>query len=56
MMARTEEQIAELSKVRYEAELAILQNIADDKVNAGAMREYAEAYALLTGKLSTKSN
>lgn len=53
-MARTDEEITAQRSLYYAAEAAILQNIADDRVNAAGIRDYAEAYALLTGKLAAK--
>jgi hypothetical protein len=54
-MARTEEENAAMSKMRYKAELALLTNIADDELNSSIIRDYAEAYALLTGKLTSQA-
>lgn len=54
-MARTDEEISAMSSMRYKAEMALLNNIAEDTLNSATIRDYAEAYALITGKLSVQS-
>lgn len=54
-MARTQEQSDAIDQARYEAEAAVLKIIAGGQVNAAAIRDLAEAHALLTGKLTAKS-
>jgi hypothetical protein len=53
-MMLTDEEIQTRNKLFYAAEETILQKIVDGGITAGATRDLAEAYALLTGKLTAK--
>jgi hypothetical protein len=53
-MVLTDEEIDTRNKLFYAAESTLLQNIVNNDVSAAAIRDYAEAFALLTGKLTAK--
>lgn len=50
----TDEEIDARNKLFYAAEEAVLQKIVDGGITASGIRELAEAYALLNGKLTAK--